>query len=253
MKRFALLGHNIGYSLSPKLHTVVYRHYGIDAKYELVDVPPENLPAAVARLTADFDGFNITKPYKLDILPYLAECHADAVNTVVNRGGKLIGYGTDGYGFMRDFCDTFDPQNKRVLVLGAGGVAKIIVPTLLRLGARVDVYNRTAERAKELCDRYGANMFDGRPPQLLVNCTSCGLRKGDNPLFDGLDLSALEGAYDTIYAPPETALLKQCRMKGATTKNGLGMLVWQALKACEHFCGLAPDAELAKQIIQELS
>lgn len=253
MKRFALLGHDIGYSLSPTIHGMVYEHYGLDATYTLMDVPKEKLGAAIETLKREYDGFNITKPYKVDILPYLDDRNGyDSVNTVVNRDGRSIGYSTDGDGFVRHFTEFFDAKGKNVLVLGAGGVARIIVPALIDLGGRVFVYNRTPERAKALCERTGATVWTGEKPSYIVNCTSCGLHAGENPLPPETDLSALTGVYDTIYAPPQTDLLKQCASCGATAVNGLGMLVWQALKACEYLCGVKRDDTLYRKIMYRL-
>lgn len=252
-KTFGVLGSGIAYSLSPRIHTAIYRHYGIDATYEIVDCIPTDFTATVARLRAQFDGFNVTKPYKLDIMAHLNSYDTDAVNTVVVHDGRMFGHGTDAFGFTRHFTEFFDCKGADVLVLGAGGVAQVIVPQLVRLGARVYVLNRTAEKAQALCDRTGATVFDGTPPTHIVNCTSCGLHGNESPLRENVELTRLIGVYDTIYAPPETELMRQGRAAGAKAVNGLGMLIWQALKAAEYMCGVTPEQALYNAIYADLT
>lgn len=239
MKKFALLGHDIGYSLSPKIHACIYRHFGIHASYTLLSVPREELPAAVKTLRA-YDGFNVTKPYKLDILRYLDadKSGIGTVNTVVSDNGRLTGYTTDGFGFMRHLDMMYgSPRGRRCLVLGAGGVARIIVPELVAAGAEVYIFNRTEARAVELAGACGCGVLrqtevsDCRP-QIIINCTSCGLKRGENPL-PPIDMTELEFAYDTIYSPPVTDFMKSCA-PFARTENGLGMLILQAIKADEY-------------------
>ena len=239
MKKFALLGHDIGYSLSPKIHDCIYRYFGTDASYTLLSVPREELPAAVDVLRS-YDGFNVTKPYKLEILRYLDEDKSGigTVNTVVSDNGRLTGYTTDGFGFMRHFEMAYgSPRGRRCLVLGAGGVARIIVPELVAAGADVAVFNRTEARAAELAGEFGCSALRraetaGYRPHIVVNCTSCGLKRGENPL-PPIDKTELEFAYDTIYSPPVTDFMKSCAPV-ARTENGLGMLILQAIKADEY-------------------
>lgn len=236
MKRFALLGHNISYSLSPLIHKTLYAYYGVSATYELLSVAPHELPHTVETLRREYAGFNVTKPYKIDILPYLTVDHSGigSVNTVAVQDGHMTGYTTDGFGFMRHLQLCYgSPAGKRCLVLGAGGVARIIVPELVKAGADVFVYNRTVARGAELAAACGAHVFTDERPQLIVNCTSFGLQSGENPLPE-VDLSNLEFAYDTIYSPPVTDFMQTCA-KIAPTENGLGMLILQAIKADEIF------------------
>jgi len=234
MKRFGLLGHNIAYSLSPKIHSEYYAAHGINASYELVDT--DNIASVADRLRKDFDGFNITKPYKQDIVPYLDELMTDAgaVNTVSRHNGRLIGYNTDGTGFLghiRELGVTL--RGKDVLVLGAGGVATVIVPVLIQEGATVSIHNRTIESALALTDKCGGAVvkdISKERPQIIINCTSVGLG-GENCLPAGLSLDRLEFGYDTIYSPPKTPFLEEAERVGARITNGYRMLELQAYEA----------------------
>ena len=250
MTKFALLGHNISYSLSPVIHQALYAHYGVSATYELLSVAPDELRQTVETLKRAYAGFNVTKPYKIDILPYLDTDNSGigSVNTVSVEDGRLTGYTTDGYGFMRHLQMCYgSPAGKRCIVLGAGGVARIIVPELVKAGADVCIYNRTAARGAELAAACGAHVFTDEKPQLIVNCTSFGLQKGENPL-PNVDLSRLEFAYDTIYSPPVTDFMQTCA-KVAPTENGLGMLILQAIKADEIFLKIDTMSDI--QILYE--
>lgn len=237
-RKFALLGHNISYSLSPLIHSVIYEFYGIDASYELISATEEELDATVEKLRG-YDGFNVTKPHKINILRFLDEDRSEtgSVNTVSVDKGRMTGYTTDGFGFSGHFGMVYgSPRGKKCLVLGAGGVARIIVPELIKNGAEVSIFNRTEPKAADMAAEFGcghlsAGGLNGCRPEIVVNCTSCGLRAGEDPLPD-VNLSHLEFVYDTIYSPPVTDLMKRCSAF-AKTENGLGMLILQAIKADE--------------------
>lgn len=233
MKRFALIGHNIGYSLSPLVHRAIYNRFGVSATYEILSIAPERLSETVERLKT-YDGFNVTKPYKIDVIRYIDKDMSGigSVNTVAVERGFMTGYTTDGFGFSRHLELVYgSPAGKTCLVLGAGGVARIIVPELKKAGAEVVIYNRTPERGRLLAEEFGCKTFAGERPNIIVNCTSCGLHSGENPLPD-VELTKLEFAYDTIYAPPVTDFMTACAPY-ARTENGLGMLILQAIKADE--------------------
>lgn len=252
MKRYALLGENIEYSLSPLIHSVIYEEYGLEAEYSLMSVDKTRLARAVKTLRNQYDGFNVTKPFKQDIISYLDKDQSglDSVNTVVCADGKLTGYNTDGYGFSKSAADAFgELGGMSVLVMGAGGVAQTVVPELIKAGASVYVYNRTSDKEKLLCEKTGAvsvsSVFakgpDGKfgfAPELAVNCTVLGLSDKQNP-FALFSDSGLKLAYDTIYR--ETEFLKQAKKAGAKCEDGLSMLIYQAIKADEIMCGIKVD------------
>lgn len=249
MLKFCVLGSGIAYTLSPKIHGMVFDMLGVSATYGVEDIPPEALGSNIPRLKETYDGLNVTKPHKAAILPFLAENRAPfaAVNTVVKRKGEWVGDNTDLYGFMSDLRALVgDPAGMRTLVLGAGGAAEAVVCGLASAGADVTVVNRTASKAAALASRYNsasAARADGLRPELIVNCTSVGNDGRTNPLPLGVDTGALRFAYDLVYAPPRTAFLRACEEAGAKTSNGLGMLVRQAIRADEIFLGRELEKE----------
>ena len=256
MKKFALLGHHIAYSLSPFIHNMVYAHMGVSAAYGLVSLEPDNFDSAVQSLFC-LDGFNVTKPYKnriVDFLDSVANPRFDAVNTVVIKNARRIGYNTDYDGVLVALMQLADFRNKSVLVLGAGGVADSVVAALCSLKANAFIYNRTAAAAISLANKYGVGVASDKKGQYdaVINCTSYGLNVGEN-IGEGLDLSNTQLVYDTIYF--DTALLKMAKLKGVPIiANGLSMLVYQALTADELFFDtpIVDKEILAQKILQQL-
>lgn len=261
-RKLALIGKDISYSLSPLIHGEIFREMGYDATYELFSVDKDELPALVKKLKSEYVGFNITKPHKQNILPYLDDTDLKSVNTVRVDGDKLHGYSTDGYGFSRDLKIRFGEKiHGTALVLGAGGVARVIVDELKKLGFDVYIRNRTVARAEALADEFGAHVADESvKPDLVVNCTSYGFNRGENPAlaFDeqsGRDHwvfndGRLKWMYDTIYSPPVTDFLAS--FPSAERANGLGMLILQAIEADRIMCGFDIDDDLEKKLYADI-
>ena len=236
MKHYALVGQNIEYSLSPKIHQMIYEHLGKEAEYKLISVAPEHFESILPQLF-ELDGFNVTKPYKNCITGYL-DINMNGlgpVNTVMWYEGQKFGYNTDYYGFNTSLVRLINPENLSALVLGAGGVADSVVRNLMKLGAQVYIYNRTPEKAETLAKTRGATaVLDKRGKfDIVVNCSSCGLNPGEN-MGQGIDFSETKLAFDTIYT--ETEFLKAAKAGGAAlVSDGLDMLVYQAIYAAELF------------------
>lgn len=251
MKKFALLGHNIDYSLSPIIHGHIYKVLGVDAKYDIVSCSVEELSTTIQNLKDNYDGFNVTKPHKTNVIKYLKTNNSsfDAVNTVVCREGTLTGENTDYYGFITHLLSETSVKGKNVLVLGAGGVANVVVASLVDNGAVVSVYNRTTEKAKALADKYGCKvaLSDSDKADIIVNCTSLGLNAGENPCskrgFTGVEL-----VYDTIYF--NTDLLQKASACGVKTLNGLDMLILQGIRADEIFFDVTIDSK--SKLVEEI-
>lgn len=245
MYKLGLLGNGISYTLSPLVHGAAFDYLGVEGAYDVFDVPPESLGETVKKMRESLDGFNVTKPYKEKIIALIDEDRSGcgAVNTVAVKGGKAVGYNTDGSGFIASFREDCDlSSGESVLVLGAGGAAKVVVKTLKDAGFDVFVHNRTAEKLKPIISETSAKAWRGEAAAALVNCTSCGLKRGDNPLAsleDMLDIRSVKYAYDLIYSPPETDFLNRLKAAGARTKNGLDMLIYQAIKADEIILGVS--------------
>lgn len=256
MSALQVIGDPVLHSKSPLLHGAMLRELGLDIPYTAHVVKKGELPAYLAWAAENgITGFNATMPHKEDLLPLLdalddSAARCGAANTVARREGKWTGFNTDGPGCLEALKEAgMDPAGRTVLVLGAGGAAKAVVPALIAGGAaRVFVANRNLQRAEALCGgngRLSPAPFDGDTLArlagqcgLVVNCTSLGM--ADTPSqFDSFDfLDALPegaGVFDLIYHPAETELLKQARLRGHPAANGLGMLVWQAVLALEIF------------------
>lgn len=255
--RLQVIGDPVLHSKSPVLHGAMLSALGLDAAYDARVVRRGELPDYL-RWARDHGvaGFNATMPHKEDLLPLLdgidpAARLTGAVNTVCLREGAWVGFNTDGAGALSALGEVlgFDPAGSTVTLLGAGGAAKAVALALAQAGAeRVQVCNRTLERAVELCARHPRLTpapFDPdtlerlcRGADLLVNCTSLGM-EGCPRQFEGfsfLDALPPHGAvFDLIYHPAETELLAQARRRGLRAMNGLPILVWQAVLALEHF------------------
>ena len=236
---------------------------GIDATYEAWEVAPPEVQAFVQSLRRpDVLGINVTVPHKQAVIPYLDEVdqwatEAGAINTIVNRDGRLTGHNTDGYGFLRALREAggFEPQGRRVLVLGAGGAARGVVLALLREGiSQLIVANRTLPRAQALVQLATQRGVAGQAiplgwnelalaavhSDLIVNCTTIGMThgpdaKGTPLLMYQIPPTAL--VYDLVYNPLETPLLREAARAGAGVLGGIQMLVYQGAASFEMWTG----------------
>ncbi|QEM68322.1 shikimate dehydrogenase [Geobacter sp. FeAm09] len=272
-KVYGIIGHPVCHSLSPAMQNAALQEGGLDGVYVPFDVPPERLGEAVAGLGAlGVRGVNVTIPHKTAIIPYLdgldeSAAAAGAVNTVNNEGGRLIGYNTDGDGLVRALAEecAFIPEQRTVVIIGAGGAARGAIAAICRAGARrIIVANRSRDRAEALTEALGERYPDvalvvadygGRvtaslhEADLVVNTTSLGMH---GEAIAGLDLGALppEGVvYDMVYAPPVTPLLHEARRLGVRHANGLGMLAAQGELAFRIWTGTMPPAGLMRRIL----
>lgn len=262
MKQLFVIGDPVAHSLSPLLHQAMLDQTGAAYRYDVRTVRPEELPAFV-RWAKDGGcaGFNVTMPHKEAILPLLDEvdttaASCGAVNTVCIREGRAIGHNTDGTGFLASLAGQgFYPQDRTVLLLGAGGAAKAVGHALAAAGAgRVIVCARRLERAAALAAQLpgcgeGIVLAQDAIPQaaaacdLLVNATPLGM--AGSPAFARLDfLQAMPPhavVYDLVYHPRRTALLEAAARQGLRTVGGIDLLIRQAVRAFTFFTGETPD------------
>jgi shikimate dehydrogenase len=273
-KLFGLIGCPVHHSMSPLMHNDAFYQLGIDAYYHAFHVEKEHLADAVKGMKAlGIAGFNVTIPHKTTIIPYLDEVDSialqiGAVNTVVNENGRLIGYNTDGLGFVRALREemNIEFEGKNVLLIGAGGAARGIYFTLANSGVlRIDVCNRTIDKAKQLIREHSfpvqsfaytieeAQQMLGKY-DIVINTTSVGMYPHMNEMPVSLEnLNKKAVVSDIIYNPFETMLLKEARKLGAMTQNGIGMFVYQGALAFEKWTGLFPDINRMKRmVIQKL-
>lgn len=239
-----LIGHPLGHSFSPAIHAQL-----ADYEYRLYDLEPEELAPFLEK--RDFDGLNVTIPYKKAVLPFCAELTETAarigsVNTLVKRpDGSLLGHNTDYDGFLWLLRSAgVEVAGKKALVLGSGG-ASLAVQTALRdlgAGGPVVVTRRGEENYVNLYERHA-------DAQILVNATPAGMYPDTGVSLVELDrLPALEAVFDVIYNPAKTKLLLDAERRGLVCSNGLGMLVAQAKAAAERFTGARLDDGLVERI-----
>ncbi len=270
MKYLGVIGHPLKRSLSPAFQQAALDHLRLDIRYEAWPTPEDALQTRVTTLRSPTVlGANVTIPHKQAAMPMLDEIDVlarriGAVNTIVNREGRLSGHNTDLSGFMRALREDagFEPEGRRAVVAGAGGAARAVVAGLFDAGvAAVTVINRTLARANRLVEElrpmatgselralpemyasWGAVMG---ACDLLVNCTSAGsagLEKESPVPFDLIRPGML--VYELIYDPPETALMAAGQEKGARVLGGLPMLVYQGAASFELWTGKQPPLDV---------
>ncbi len=263
MKLLGLIGYPVAHSLSPGMHRAAFDALGIEAQYALWETQPGRLAQRIASLRfAGILGANVTIPYKEHVVSLVDECDAlaariGAVNTIVNRGGRLIGYNTDASGFTRALAEfaAFDCPGKKVVVLGTGGAARAAAVGLLENGVgEVILLGRNEKHIHNLLQHLRtltANMYGitriygallGSPEasrlltsaDLVVNATSVGLKADDTILlFDVTSLPTTTLVMDMIFNPPLTPLLRAAQAHGCQVLNGLSMLLYQGALAFE--------------------
>ncbi|WP_078146459.1 MULTISPECIES: shikimate dehydrogenase [unclassified Exiguobacterium] len=255
----AVIGHPIAHSLSPQLHEQWLRASGLFGRYEAIDATPDQLPALFAAMReGDWDGFNVTIPYKEVVVRYLddldeAAKHAGAVNTVYKRDGRLIGTNTDGAGLVQALMPYTDFTG-RVLIVGAGGAARGIVQALPTRD--VTIVNRTMERAKALADTFGVvyttfDEMDVSRYDVIIQTTSVGMDERSTPLsLEGLRQNTV--ICDIIYRPLVTPMLQEAKRRGAKVVTGVAMFVGQGALSFEKWTGVKPDETVGKKLIEGL-
>ncbi len=253
-----VIGDPVQHSLSPLIHNYWLQRAEIRAYYNAFHVPATHLKMLINSFKyMNCIGFNVTIPHKQTVIPLLDRVDpialaVGAVNTVVNRDGRLHGYNTDVEGFiipLRPYMDII--MSGTAFIIGAGGAARAVMYALKRAGiSNIAVMNRDEQRAVQLvCDadvQAATYPFTSRLPDvekisLLVNTTSLGMV--GQPALD-LDLTGLSPTaivYDLIYNPWVSGLLHQADIQGCRTINGLPMLVYQAQLAFQHWFSSTPE------------
>ena len=255
MKKFLVIGNPIEHSLSPKLHNYWFKKNNIDANYDKKLINESDLKNIISEIKKKkITGINVTVPFKKLIIPFLDELspeanHSQSVNTISEKKGKIIGHNTDIAGFelgLRHF--KYDVKNKKVFILGAGGVVSSIILALNKMKAsKIILSNRTKEKAENM-----KNLFKfldvvewGDLPNfdMIINATSVGLKKDDKINFDYSKIGSNKFFYDVIYNPKETIFLKKARELGNKTENGKMMFIYQAHQAFTIWNKVMPNID----------
>ncbi|MBQ9902837.1 MAG: shikimate dehydrogenase [Clostridia bacterium] len=254
-KRFAVIGHPIGHTMSPFIHTRLFSLNGIDGEYSVEDIAPDSLESEMPRLLDELDGFNVTIPYKSAVIPFLSGVEGVAkeygsVNTV--RCSDRSGRTTDPVGFVRALKAADIPLQGRVAVLGAGGVCRVFAGEAARAGCKVTfgVLESDIPSAQAIISGIMEFHPDFRAEivkigelsgefDLLVNATPVGMfpKVGNMPVGKEL-LQGCKAVFDAVYNPENTALLTAARECGCKAQGGMPMLVWQAAAAQEIWLGV---------------
>lgn len=274
--RFGLIGYPLKHSLSPWIHEKFLKQTGLTGSYGLYEIKPtETFADKMMKLRSEnLNGFNITAPYKKTIMPYLDDLHEQAkaigaVNTVVNKNGKWIGYNTDGNGYLRSLLHAFPSveQDKaiNILILGSGGAARAILYTLSFNGYRnIDIANRTKQTALELRKMYqltNTSILSLQEAEnvlqkydLIVQTTSVGMEDAEGRRIITMDnLTAESIVSDIIYKPLTTHLLKDAKNAGANILRGHTMLLYQAQYAFELWTNIrAPLNNMEMELLKKL-
>lgn len=259
--RYAVVGFPVKHSWSPFIHGMFAKQTGQNMSYRLMEVPPEKLESEIAKF---FDeggkGLNLTLPHKQTVLGLVKYCtpradFAGAINTIALQHGGLLGDNTDGAGLLADLTQNLkvELEDKRILLLGAGGAARgVLAPLLQRRPHLIVIANRDGDRAQRLADEFkslgavrGGSYADIEPTtfDLVVNATSASLQ-GTLPPIPQAVLGAQTLCYDMAYGKHDTVFLIWAKESGAgRTEQGWGMLVEQAAEAFFLWRGVRPDTQ----------
>lgn len=259
-----IFGYPIEHTLSPQMHNAAFDALNLNYCYVPFLVHPDFLEIAVKSIKAlNIKGVNITIPHKEKVIPLLDEVSEEAsfigaVNTILNLNGKLIGYNTDGRGFMYSLREhRISIKDKDVLIIGAGGAARSISYYLSQEAKRVYITSRTMERVEKLVNdlkKIGRNnissldkIFSLDNFHIIINATPLGLKENDPLPIEDSHLKAGHIVCDIVYK--KTKLIEIAHKKGCQVIDGTGMLVWQGALAFELWTGKKPDVQIMRRAL----
>jgi len=253
MKKYLVIGNPIEHSLSPKLHNHWIKNNNINAIYEKQKLNKDDIESVILKVREKkIQGINVTVPFKKIVIPFLDQLSSEAkntqsVNTIYLNNNKVFGHNTDIIGFELSIKYLgFNIKNKKVLVLGAGGVVPSIIFALNKMQAsEIIITNRTKENAEKLKDLFDyIKIVDwGYVPEfdLIINATSLGLNENDEINLDFSKVGQNKLFYDVIYNPHETNFLKIGKKLGNKIENGKSMFIYQASAAFNLWHGVNPE------------
>ena len=270
---YGIIGKPLSHSLSPTLHNFWFNKYKISAKYSLMEIELNQIEGIIKRIRKrEVQGINITIPYKQAVIPFLDIIIDDAketmsVNTIsLNKEEKIVGNNTDVYGFEQGFINKLNNKNleqKKVLILGAGGATPSVIYALLKRGIKqISISNRTIEKAENIKKKFPLIEIikwddieaRGEEADIIINTTSLGLKGNSDFKQDFKNVKPNLVYCDIIYNPDETLMIKKFKEKNIQTYNGLEMFVYQGQKSFSLWNTINPELndELKQNIISEL-
>ncbi len=260
--KLAVIGKDVSKSLSPEIHTFIAERTGNAVTYDKISLTAQDFNEKIPLILREYDGFNVTIPYKVEIIRHLSAIVGDAeaygsVNTV--RCFDRTGHNTDGMGFGLMLKNSgVEVAGKKVLLLGAGGAGRSVAKKLSDNGAKVSLYDRRAENSAYVAAAFtGVNAIEKielTPYYAIINATGVGMHDSVGVSPVGPELIALcDVAVDLIYAPAQSEFLRLAEIQKKRTVNGLAMLFYQAyFSQCIYFC-CQPDYAQAKRLFEEFS
>ncbi len=270
-KSFGIIGNPIKHSLSPVLHNYWFKKYNLDANYSILEASDKDLPEIINKIKkGNYSGLNVTLPFKQKIINYIDKVINDAeltgsVNTILlDKEKKIIGENTDVYGLQAAYLKEIENNvNKKVLIIGAGGVSPSVVLSVQKSGIRnIFISNRTNERCVFLKKKFNflniiswENLSNEiKNFDIIINATSLGLKNGEDFSFDFSNTKKELIYIDTIYNPLETKTYKFLREEGKKVFNGLDMFIYQGQKSFYLWNKINPeiDDELIDLLISKL-
>jgi shikimate dehydrogenase len=252
MKKYLVIGNPINHSLSPKLHNYWIEFYKINALYEKKKLNVTDLKNLITQIRKKVvSGVNVTVPFKKEVIKFLDKLSPEAeitqsVNTIILDKDKVIGHNTDIQGFESGIMDTkFEVQNKKIFILGSGGVVPSIIFALKKMKvSNIIIANRTKEKAESLKSLFkDLIVVDwGEVPDfdMIINATSIGLDHEDKINLDFSKIGNNKFFYDLIYNPKETSFLKLAKNLGHKIENGKKMFIYQAAYAFKLWHKIEP-------------
>ena len=255
MKKYLVIGNPIEHSLSPKLHNYWIKENNIDAVYDKKQLSETDLEGIISEVKdGKIEGINITVPFKKSVIPFLDTLttlakEAQSVNTIFKKDNKIVGDNTDVGGFEQGLKHiNYNVRNKKVFILGAGGVAPSIIIALKKLGAaKIILSNRTKKKAENIKKIYSdLEIMDwGETPDfnMIINATSLGLKNDDEIKLNYDDIGPNKLFYDVIYNPSKTKFLSKAKQLGNQIENGKMMFIYQAQLAFKIWHNLLPKVD----------
>ncbi len=243
IKKYLVIGNPIEHSLSPKLHNYWFNKNNIDAVYDKKQINEADIKEIISEVrNGKIDGINVTVPFKKSVIPFIDELSFEAkksqsVNTIYKENNKVLGHNTDISGFELAIRGKgYDIKDKKVFILGAGGVVPSIIIALKKMKvAKIFLSNRTKKKAEELKKTFSnleiVNWGETPEFNMIINATSLGLNKNDEIKLNYEDIGVNKFFYDVIYNPNQTKFLSKAKQFGNQIENGKMMFIYQAHQA----------------------
>lgn len=258
------IGCPIKHSLSPVMHTAGFKKLGINSQfiYLAAEVKPTNLKMAIEGMKGlNIKGISVTIPHKQKVMKYLDKIDKDAkvigaVNTIVNKNGKLTGFNTDWIGALTALEKRVKLKGKKVAIIGAGGAARAIIYGLKKKRAEVTIFNRSLEHARKLAKEFNCKYFgldsleQAQNSDVIINATSIGMNEDRSPI-DKKFIIKDHIIFDVVYSPKETKLIKDALKIGAKVVYGYEMLLYQGMAQFKLYTGLQAPEEVMKKALED--